>query len=59
MFDVLVSFVLGGVGYFLKSFKWPLVPFILCFMLGPLTERSFIQSMAIPIDRSLRMKTSP
>src|ERR1700688_5219881 len=47
MFDVLVSFVLGGVGYFLKSFKWPLVPFILCFMLGPLTERSFIQSMAI------------
>jgi putative tricarboxylic transport membrane protein len=47
MFDVLVSFVLGGVGYFLKKSKWPLVPFILCFMLGPLTERSFIQTMAI------------
>jgi putative tricarboxylic transport membrane protein len=47
MFDVLVSFALGGVGYFLKKSKWPLVPFILCFMLGPLTERSFIQSMSI------------
>src|ERR1700682_944089 len=47
MFDVLVALVFGVAGYFLKMGKWPLVPFILCFMLGPLTERSFIQSMSI------------
>jgi putative tricarboxylic transport membrane protein len=47
MFDVLVALIFGAAGYFLKMGKWPLVPFILCFMLGPLTERSFIQSMSI------------
>jgi putative tricarboxylic transport membrane protein len=47
MFDILVALIFGVIGYFLRKYHWPLVPFILCFMLGPLTELSFVQSMSI------------
>lgn len=47
MFDVIVAFLFGGVGYLFYKYKWPVVPFILCFILGPLLEESFIQTMAM------------
>ncbi|WP_421617531.1 tripartite tricarboxylate transporter permease [Brevibacillus sp. TJ4] len=47
MFDVLVAFVFGGIGFLFNKYKWPVVPMILCFILGPLLEESFIQSMAM------------
>jgi len=47
MFDVLVAFVFGGLGYLFNKYKWPVVPLILCFILGPLLEESFIQTMVM------------
>ena len=59
MFDVLVALVFGVIGYFLRRYHWPLVPFILCFMLGPLTELSFVQSMSISNGSLSIFFTSP
>lgn len=47
LFDVLVAFIFGGLGYLFSKGKWPVVPLILCFILGPLLEESFIQTMAM------------
>lgn len=50
MFDVLVALVFGVIGYFLNKFKWPVVPFIICFILGPVLERSLIQSFGMAFE---------
>jgi putative tricarboxylic transport membrane protein len=47
MFDVVISIVFGILGYIFNKYRWPVVPFILSIVLGPLLERSFIQSMAM------------
>ncbi|WNC13804.1 tripartite tricarboxylate transporter permease [Brevibacillus brevis] len=47
MFDVAVAFLFGGLGYLCHKYKWPVVPLVLCFILGPLLEESFIQTMAM------------
>ncbi|MCC8437970.1 tripartite tricarboxylate transporter permease [Brevibacillus sp. M2.1A] len=47
MFDVWVAFLFGGLGYVFSKYKWPVVPLVLCFILGPLLEESFIQTMAM------------
>jgi putative tricarboxylic transport membrane protein len=47
LFDVFVALILGGIGYFLQKYRWPVVPLILCFILGPMLEQSFVQSMAM------------
>ncbi len=47
LFDVIVALVFGVMGYVLTKYHWPLVPLILCFILGPLMEESFLQSMAM------------
>ncbi len=36
--DLIVLLVFGGIGYFMVRFGWPRPPFILAFILGPLTE---------------------
>ena len=47
LFDVLIAFLFGGLGYLFHRFYWPIVPLILCYILGPLLEESFIQTMAM------------
>jgi putative tricarboxylic transport membrane protein len=49
MFDVFVALVFGVIGYILHKFRWPVVPLLLCFVLGPMFEKSFIQSMAMSL----------
>jgi putative tricarboxylic transport membrane protein len=53
MFDVLVALIFGVSGYFLNKFDWPVVPFIICFMLGPLLERSLLQSFSMAFESPL------
>jgi putative tricarboxylic transport membrane protein len=43
--DVVVMLVFGVVGYFMRKFRYEGAPLILAFILGPLMERSFIQSL--------------
>lgn len=45
MFDVVVAILFGILGYLFHKFQWPIIPFVLCIVLGPKIESSFIQSM--------------
>ncbi len=47
MFDVGVSVALGGAGYVLRKFHWPLAPLVLSFILGPLLEKNLIQALSM------------
>lgn len=47
MFDVIVAILFGALGYLFHKFHWPIIPFILCLVLGPKMESSFIQSLEI------------
>ncbi|MBP7494214.1 MAG: tripartite tricarboxylate transporter permease [Spirochaetales bacterium] len=53
MFDVYTMIVFGLIGYFLQKQKWPIVPLVLCNILGPTLERAWIQSMAMSQDSLL------
>lgn len=59
IFDVVVSLVFGVIGYFLSKYRFPVVPMILMFILGPQLERSFVQSMAMSHDNILIFFTRP
>ena len=43
--DVVVMLVFGCVGYLMRKFKYEGAPLILAFVLGPLLERAFVQSL--------------
>jgi len=47
MFDVTTSLIFGAVGYLMRKYEWPTVPLILCIILGPLVEKSLVQSLAM------------
>ena len=47
LFDVAVSLVLGGAGYVLRKYHWPLAPLVLSFILGPLLEKNLIQALSM------------
>lgn len=59
LFDVLIALLFGVIGYFLNKYRWPLVPLILCFILGPILEQSFLQSMAMSNGSLLIFVTQP
>ena len=45
--DVMVAMIGGGFGYTLKKFDFPLLPFVIAFILGPMVEERFYQSLSI------------
>lgn len=45
IFDVAVMLVMGLVGYAMLLLKFPAAPFLIAFILGPMLENSFRQSM--------------
>jgi putative tricarboxylic transport membrane protein len=47
MFDILIMIIMGLVGYFMLRFKIPAAPFLIAFILGPLLEDSFRQSLQL------------
>ncbi|MBY6272178.1 MAG: transporter [Caldibacillus debilis] len=47
LFDCLAAVAFGLLGYLFHKFQWPVIPFILCFVLGPKMEMAFIQSLEI------------
>lgn len=46
-FDVLVMLLMGVVGYLMMIFRFPAPPFLIAFILGPLLEDNFRQSMIL------------
>jgi putative tricarboxylic transport membrane protein len=59
MFDVTTSLVFGAIGYVMRKYEWPTVPFILCIILGPLVEKSLIQSLAMSDGNLMIFVTRP
>lgn len=47
MFDVWVALLAGVAGYLMKRYNWPVAPLILGFILGPILEQSFRQSLSM------------
>ena len=47
LFDVLVMVLMGCVGYLMMIFRFPAPPFLIAFILGPLLEDNFRQSMIL------------
>ncbi|MEY8337668.1 tripartite tricarboxylate transporter permease [Lachnospiraceae bacterium 62-35] len=47
IFDVIIMFVCGVAGVFLKKFDFPLPPLILGLILGPMAESNFRRSLAL------------
>jgi putative tricarboxylic transport membrane protein len=47
IFDVWVALAFGAVGFYMKRHRWPAAPLILGFMLGPMIEVSFRQSISM------------
>ncbi|WP_338452957.1 tripartite tricarboxylate transporter permease [Niallia oryzisoli] len=53
MFDVVVAVIFGVLGYVFHKYQWPIIPFILCIVLGPKIERNFIQSLEMSAGNPL------
>jgi putative tricarboxylic transport membrane protein len=58
-FDVFMALIFGGFGYILQKYRWPVVPFILCFILGPMMEQSFSQSLSMSAGNFMIFFTRP
>ncbi len=47
LFDILVMLLMGCVGYVMMLFRFPAPPFLIAFILGPLLEDNFRQSLIL------------
>ena len=47
IFDVIVMFIMGGVGFAMLRLNIPAAPFLIAFILGPLLEDNFRQSLLL------------
>lgn len=47
LFDIATALVFGLIGYFLRKYRWPAVPLLLSFILGPMLEKSLVQSLSM------------
>ena len=45
--DVTIMLIFGMIGYFMRKFQYEGAPLILAYILGPMLERSFIQSLSM------------
>lgn len=59
LFDVGVAIGFGVIGYVLHKYEWPTMPLLLCFILGPLMEQSFMQTMAMSGGKALILFQRP
>jgi putative tricarboxylic transport membrane protein len=47
LFDVFLMVIFGVIGFLLKQFKYEMAPLVLAFILGPMAENAFRQSLII------------
>ncbi|OGP55171.1 MAG: transporter, partial [Deltaproteobacteria bacterium RBG_13_52_11b] len=58
-FDMAVTLIFGGVGYFIRKHGWPTAPLILCSILGPILESSLVNSLAMSAGSPMIFLTRP
>ncbi len=59
IFDVAMAVAAGIFGYLLRRYGFPLITVVIGYILGPLAERSYIQSMQISDDSLMIFLTEP
>jgi putative tricarboxylic transport membrane protein len=59
IFDVAMAVFAGIFGYMLRRYGFPLITVVIGYILGPLAERSYIQSMQISDDSLMIFLTEP
>ncbi len=59
LFDVMMMFLFGVIGFIMLSFKVPTVPFLIAFVLAPLLERGLRRSLVISDGSLLIFFQSP
>jgi putative tricarboxylic transport membrane protein len=59
MFDVYFALVMGGVGYLLQKYEFPLSPILLALILGPMSESQLRRFMQIDDGQFWRIFTKP
>ncbi len=57
--EVAIMVIFGGIGYFLKKFKYPLAPAILALVLGPMLEKALRQSLLMSVGSGWIFVTRP
>jgi putative tricarboxylic transport membrane protein len=59
MFDVYFALVMGGIGYLLQKYEFPLSPILLALILGPMSEANLRRFMQIDNGQFWRLFTKP
>ena len=59
MFDVYFAIIMGGVGYLLQKYQFPLSPILLALILGPMSESNLRRFMQIDDGQFWRIFTKP
>jgi putative tricarboxylic transport membrane protein len=59
MFDIGMTLIFGIIGYFIRKYKWPTAPLILCGILGPILEKSLVNSLAMSAGSPMIFFTRP
>ncbi|MDR1862781.1 MAG: tripartite tricarboxylate transporter permease [Treponema sp.] len=59
MFDVFFALAMGGVGYLLQKYEFPLSPILLALILGPMSESNLRRFMQIDDGRFWKIFTKP
>jgi putative tricarboxylic transport membrane protein len=59
MFDVTMALVFGVVGYLMRKYDWPTMPFVLCTILGHPAEKSLVQSLSMSDGNFMIFLTRP
>jgi putative tricarboxylic transport membrane protein len=59
VFDLVLLFVVGAVGYLMRRFDFPVAPCIIGMILGPLAEENFRRALTISRGDASVFVTSP
>ncbi len=59
MFDVLIMILMGFLGYFMLKVQFPVAPFLIAFILGPMFEDNLRRSMLLSHGSPLILLRSP
>ena len=59
IFDVAMAIAAGIFGYIMRRYGFPLITIVIGYILGPLAEKSYLQSMQISDDSLMIFVTEP
>jgi putative tricarboxylic transport membrane protein len=58
-FDMGMTLIFGVIGYFIRKYGWPTAPLVLCGILGPILEKSLVNSLAMSAGSPMIFVTRP